>query len=289
MPNSWVGHKPENLSLGAILTTLSFLCISLMNVLAKEAGQYTSTGVMVFFQNLICLLFVAPVAFRGGWASLRTEKIGIHLLRAATGTAAWYALFFAIMLMPLTNAVLLAYSAPLWMPLIAWAVFRQQASVATWLGAALGFIGVLLVLQPEQNQFNMGALIALAAALFLAVALMSVRALAATEPVSRFLFYYFFLSTVMVSPIAWLQWKPVVAIAWVYFIAIGLALLLAQVFILLAYRYASAVKLGPFIYSVIVFTALIDWAVWHRVPTLFEFLGIALVIGGGLVAVRGKS
>jgi LPXTG-motif cell wall-anchored protein len=62
-----------------------------------------------------------------------------------------------------------------------------------------------------------------------------------------------------------------------------------QVLIVLAYRYASAVKVGPFIYTVIVFTALIDWALWDRAPTLFVLLGMALVIGGGIIAIRKKS
>jgi hypothetical protein len=69
----------------------------------------------------------------------------------------------------------------------------------------------------------------------------------------------------------------------------GTSALLAQVLIVLAYRYASSVKLGPFIYSTIVFTALIDWVVWHHPPTLFVVVGMVLVIGGGLVAIRGRS
>ena len=92
------------------------------------SGQYTSTGVLLLFQNLLCLLFILPVALRGGWSSMRTGKIGLHVLRAATGTACWYALFFAITLIPLSNATLLTYSAPLWMPLVAWAVSRQRVS-----------------------------------------------------------------------------------------------------------------------------------------------------------------
>lgn len=72
-------------------------------------------------------------------------------------------------------------------------------------------------------------------------------------------------------------------------LGIGFAQLFAQVLIVLAYRYASWVKLGPFIYTTIVFTALIDWVVWHHPPTLFVVVGMALVIGGGLVAIRGKS
>jgi drug/metabolite transporter (DMT)-like permease len=252
------------------------------------SGQYTSTGVLLLFQNLICFLFIIPVALRGGWRSLRTDKIGLHLLRAATGTACWYALFFAITQIPLANATLLTYSAPLWMPLVAWIVTRQRVSTATWLGAGIGFAGVILVLQPQGRSFNVGELAALSGALFLAVAMMSVRWLGATEPITRILFYYFLLATVMAVPIAAFDWQPFPARAWVWLICLGFAQLLSQILIVLAYRYASAEKVGPFIYSVIVFTALIDWIVWDHAPTLIACLGMALVIGGGLVAIHAK-
>jgi drug/metabolite transporter (DMT)-like permease len=283
------GHKPEHMLFGAALTTASFFCVAVMSAMGKVAGQLTSTGVVVLFQNLIAFLFIAPIALRGGWEPLRTEKLGLHILRAASGTACWYALFIAITMMPLTNAVLLSFSAPLWMPVIAWLISREKSSGATWFGAALGFVGVVLVLQPHHHRFNVGTLLALAAALLLAVALMSVRWLGATEPMPRILFYYFLLSTVMAIPIAAIQWHSVPARAWIYLLGIGFAQLFAQVFIVVAYRYASSVKLGPFIYTTIVFTALIDWVVWNHPPTLYVVAGMVLVIGGGLVAIRGRS
>jgi drug/metabolite transporter (DMT)-like permease len=213
----------------------------------------------------------------------------MHLLRAAMGTACWYAIFLAITLIPLTNAVLLAYSAPLWMPLVAWVVTRQSIARATWLGAGLGFVGVALVLRPEGHGVNLGDVAALAGALFLAVAMMSVRWLGATEPVNRILFYFFLLSSLMMLPIAIIDWQPVPLAAWPWLAAIALAQLASQVLIAVAYRFASAEKVGPFIYSVIVFTALIDWIVWRHAPGPLVFLGMALVIGGGLVAVRAKA
>ncbi len=102
--------------LGAIAATLSFLCLAGMSALAKEAARYSAVEVAEPFQNLICFACVAPIALRGGWLSLRRQRIGMHLFRAATGTGAWYCLILAITLMPLTNAVLLTYSAPLAMP-----------------------------------------------------------------------------------------------------------------------------------------------------------------------------
>ncbi|CAN5508850.1 DMT family transporter [soil metagenome] len=282
------GHRPENLAVGALLTAAAFFCVALVNALVKVAGQYTSTGVILLCQNVICLIFIAPIALRGGFASLRTDRIGLHILRAAAGTACWYSLFVAITMIPLTSAILLTYSAPLWMPVIAFVLLRQRASRATWLGAGIGFAGVVLVLRPTGHDFNVGELFALAGALFLAVALMSVRWLGATEPTTRILFYYFLISTLLVAPLAALDWQPFPPQAWTWLIGSGFAQLFSQVLLVLAYRYASAVKVGPIVYTVIVFTALIDWVVWDHPPTLFVFLGMALVIGGGLAAIRAK-
>ena len=282
------GHRPENLVLGAALTTASFFCVALVGALAKAAGQYTSTGVLLLIQNLVCLLSIAPIALRGGWRSVHTHRIGLHILRAVTGTGAWYALFVAIRHIPLANATLLTYTAPLWMPLIAGLVSRQRVALATWAGAGLGFVGVLLVLQPQHASFGVGEVIALAGAFGLAVAMMSVRWLAATEPVTRVLFYYFAFSTLLSVPVAVFDWQPVAGQTWLWLLALGLALLFSQALIVVAYRYAPAEKVGPFIYSVIVFTAVIDWLVWEHLPTVFTYLGMILVIAGGLVAIRAK-
>jgi drug/metabolite transporter (DMT)-like permease len=289
MSNADGVHLPENLVLGAVLSSLSFFGTAVMSAMVKATEALTSAAVILLFQNLICLLLILPFALRGGWPSLKTEKAGLHILRAVSGTAAWYALFVAITMMPLTNATLLTFSAPLWMPAIAWVFFREKASTATWVGAAVGFIGVVMVLQPHHQQFNIGALIALAGALCLAVACISVRRLGATEPTSRILFYYFGISTVLCTPFAIAEWRPFGLRGSLYLVVIAVILLISQALIVLAYRYASAVKVGPFVYTVIVFTALIDWFLWNRAPTLAVVLGIALVIGGGIIAIRKKS
>lgn len=287
--NSSVGYRTENLTLGALLTTAAFFCVALVGTLAKVSGQYTSTGVLLLVQNAICLLFIAPVAVKDGWRTLRTGRAGLHLLRAGAGTACWYALFFAIERIPLANATLLTYSAPLWMPLIAWAVTRQRVAAATWMGAGLGFVGVMLVLQPQGHGFSTGEISALAGALLLAVAMMTVRWLGATEPVIRILFYYFALSTLLSIPIAIVDWAPIPLVAWPWLVGLGLAQLFSQILIVVAYRYAPAEKVGPFIYTVIVFTAVIDWIVWDHAPTVSTYLGMALVIGGGVIAMRART
>lgn len=253
-----------------------------MSAFAKAASGYAPTIVIVFFQNLICLVIVAPVTLRHGFGPLRTHHILLHLLRAATGTAAWFGLFLAITLIPLSNAVLLTYSAPLWMPLIGWIVTRHTISMRLWTGVIVGFLGVFLVLNPSSGEFGAGALLAIGAAIMLALALMSVRWLEETEPVPRILFYYFLFSTVMVLPFSVASWGPIEGPGWLYLAAIGICLLGSQILIVLAYQQATAVKLGPLIYSVILFTALINWLIWAQPLTVPELAGMALIIVGGV-------
>jgi drug/metabolite transporter (DMT)-like permease len=278
--------RTEHVGMGAALTTASFLCVALMSALAKVAVEYTSTGVVVLVQNAVALLLIMPVVVRGGWAGIRTDRFGLHVLRAAAGTATWYALFVAVTMVSLTTANLLVFSAPLWMPVLAWVAFRQRTSRWVWIGAGLGFAGVVLVLQPAGQELNVGELIALGGALLLGIGLMSVRALGSTEPPVRVLFYYFALSSILVLPIAVLDWRlPTTGQGWLVLVGISVALVLSQVFVVMGYRYASAVRLAPIVYSVIVFSALIDWVVWGHPPGLAVVAGMALVIGGGLLAI----
>src|SRR3990167_11482036 len=129
------------------------------------------------------------------------------------------------------------------------------------------------------------ALVAVVGAILTALALFSVRWLRAAEPVLRILFYYFCLSTLIFLPLAIQDWKlPTTPLGWGALVGIGVCMTLAQLFITIAYRHASAIKLSPYIYTVIVFTALMDWGIWGKMPDVLECAGIALVIVGGVIA-----
>jgi drug/metabolite transporter (DMT)-like permease len=277
-------RERESMGAGAAFSLLAFGSLAAMNALVKLASASTSTAVLVFFQNLICFAVVLPFVLRDGTRALATRRIGMHVFRAVTGSGAWYGLFVAIKLMPLASAVLLTYSAPLWMPLIAWLGFREAVTPRVWIGALLGFVGILLVLHPGSHVLGWGAVFAIGAAILLALALLAVRWLGATEPTARILFYYFMLSSALMLPLVLTGWRTPSPRDWAYLAGIGGMLLLSQLFIVIAYRYASAVRLSPFIYSVIVFTALLDWAVWGQTPSASEALGMAVVVAAGVFA-----
>lgn len=274
---------------GLFFYIVSFLFFSFMGALSKPISECVPTTVILFSQNFIGFIFVAFTLPFCGSISLHTQRLKMHLFRAVIGALGMFFLFYSIRLISLTNAVLLVYSAPIFMPIISFVLFKQKASIKTWLSIFIGFFGIILVLQPSTKIFHMGSVTALCGGICLAFVLFAIKWLRSTEPILRILFYYFFFSTVVFLPFALLQWQPMTLQAAMYLLGIGASLILSQLFIIIAYRYTSATALSPFVYSVVVFTSIIDWLFWNETPTPLTLCGMLFVVIGGIMTTIWSS
>jgi drug/metabolite transporter (DMT)-like permease len=208
-------------------------------------------------------------------------------VRAVAGLLSQALMFVAVKRMPLMDAVLLSNSAPLFIPLITWAWLKEKISGVVWASLLVGFVGVVLILKPNAALVsNPAALIATSAAVFSAFALVTVNRLSTTESTERILFYYFLISSVAAAPFAVTEWRPLTEREWMYLIGIGAFMAAAQLLIVLAYRQASAGRIAPFNYSVVVFSGLIGWLVWKNVPDMLSLLGVILVTLGGMLSTK---
>ena len=276
----------ENASLGGLLIVLAFLCVAIMSAFGKAAVR-VSTGTIVFFQNFISLLLFLPWALRHGTAGVKTSRIGLHVLRAVSGLLSQALMFIAVKKMPLMNAVLLTNSAPLFIPLITWVWLKEKISGVVWASLLVGFLGVMLILKPSAALLsNPAALAATTAALFSAFALVTVNRLSTTETTQRILFYYFLFSSLAAAPFAFASWKILSTREWMYLIGIGVSMAISQLLIILAYRHASAGRIAPFNYSVVVFSGLIGWLVWRNAPDILSLFGVLFVSVGGILSTK---
>lgn len=274
----------------ACLMVLSSVAIAIMSALGKAAAPLINTAIVVFFQNLISFLIILPWALRKQAGGVKTLQTRWHIVRAITGAGAWYAMFLAMRFTSMSNAVLLIYSAALWIPLLSWLVLKQSISGKVWCGVAIGFIGIVLILHPGNgNAFNPGDLIALAAGFGFAIALLTVGQLNQTEPPFRILFYYFLFSSLLFLPLAISHWQSFSLKGWIYLVGIGVSLAVSQLLVILAYQLASATRLSPFMYSTLLFTAILDWLIWQQVPTIWMIAGMLLVVLGGLATAIEKG
>jgi drug/metabolite transporter (DMT)-like permease len=197
--------------------------------------------------------------------------------------------FYALTVLPVATAITLNYTSPVFLALlIAW-LARERLSARLSVTLLLGFAGVVLLLRPTlQGDQLYAGLIGLASGALSAVAYWNVRALVqADEPESRVVFYFGLISCsgalVWMAPQHWtplsLQNVGVVA-------AMGVAGAFGQLAMTRAYGKGSTLVAAALSYSSIVFSSLLGIVVWSDVLPLVAWLGIALIITAGILAVQ---
>jgi drug/metabolite transporter (DMT)-like permease len=101
---------------------------------------------------------------------------------------------------------------------------------------------------------------------------------------ARIFLYLYFCAAIFNLPIAIYSWAPPTSTQWVFLALISLSSFLGQSLITLSLRYGPPKALAPLCYTSVVFTLIFDWLFWHHMPTWTAWMGILLVITGGIVA-----
>jgi drug/metabolite transporter (DMT)-like permease len=276
----------QSLARGALFMVGSALLFALMGVGVKMAAERLPNTIVVFFRSAVGLLVLLPWVARLGVAGLSTVHFKEHVIRGLAGLGAMYCFFYAIAHMRLADAVLLNYSLPMFMPIVENVWLHEPFPPRLWWPISLGFLGVLFILKPGLGVFEPVALVGLMAALFAAVAQVGIRRLTRTEPITRIVFYFGVISTVLSALPLPVLWRTPRGSLWLVLLATGLFATLAQLFLTRAYAHAPAARVGPFIYSAVVFAGLLDWMVWGRLPDRLSLCGTALVVAAGILALR---
>ena len=253
----------------------------------------SSIGLMV----MICCL----LPFHGGFAALRTKRLGTHLLRAGCVVASNLFYFLGLAAMPLADAVAVFFVAPLLITALSVPILGERVGPRRWFAVGMGLAGVIVMLRPGQHSFHWVALFPLASAFCYACMHMLTRRMGITEKAVTMAFYVQ-LSFIVVCIIMGLvvgdghlaaQDSPSMAFlfrGWTWpdladlpiFIASGTASALGGFFIAQAYRLCEAGLVAPFEYVSMPMAIFWGAAVFGTWPDRTAWVGIALICGGGL-------
>ena len=277
----------SSLTRGAIAMILSSLAFAVMGVCIQICAQTLPNGMVVFFRNISGLVFLSPIVIRaGGLSVLRTTHLKQHLVRGIAGLSSMYCFFYAIGHLPLADAVLLNYTLPLFIPLVEslWLGEPFPLRLAAPLG--LGFLGVMIVLPPGRGLITAAAGLGLLGGLLSAVAQTGVRELTKTEPTVRIVIYFALMGTSISAlglPFVWVSPAPAL---WLVIVLLGFSATTGQLLMTKAYSFAPASQIGGFVYTGVIFAALMDWLRLGHTPTLRFFAGATLVIASGALMFR---
>ncbi|HDZ55441.1 MAG TPA: DMT family transporter [Pseudomonas xinjiangensis] len=279
---------------GAILLAISALLFAIMGVLIREVSVGVNNETVVFFRNVVGIFFFLPMILFRGFGPFRTQRLGNHFLRTFYGLGAMYCFFYAIAHLPLADAMVFTYAAPVFTPLLAWWWLRESLTPRMMFMVLLGFAGVLLVAKPSGAIFDPQSLAGIAASLLAACAFVSIRAMSNSEPASRIVFYFSTFSALLSAiPLLW-AWQPLTTEQLTLLVLIGMVATTSQLVMSRAYALAPPGKIGPLSYLAIIFSGFFAWILWDEVPVLSSWLGAGLIFMSTLISIsmpgkRAKS
>ncbi|WBE24397.1 DMT family transporter [Denitrificimonas caeni] len=274
---------------GAALLALSALLFSGMGVLVREASATVNNENIVFFRNIVGVFFFLPLLLSKGLRPFKTKRLKSHLLRTTYGLAAMYCFFYAIAHLPLADAMVFTYSAPVFTPIIAYFWLKEPLTKRMLAFSVLGLLGVILVAKPSDAIFGSLSLVGLAASLLAASAFVSIREMSNTEPAYRMVFYFaLFSSLISAIPLLW-AWQPLNQQQLILLCAAGLLAALAQIIMSRAYSLAPPGLIGPVAYLAIVFAGVFSFFLWDEVPDVASILGAVLIFTASTLAVLWRK
>jgi drug/metabolite transporter (DMT)-like permease len=284
-------HKP---AIGVPIVIVAAFFNAAMATMVKLILKETDlpNQMLVFFRFGISFFLLLPILFvLPKYRPIReTLKIKIwppYVIRMIAGMLSLYAYFFALQRISLSMAVLLVYTSPLFIPVVAWVWKGSPIKPKLWWGLGIGFLGVSLIVGPKFENFQLGYFIGLIAGVLAAVSYVAARLQSYTEKPIAINFYFFLgasliaLSITAKSLIAAIPF--ISAKVWFMLFLMGLFGALFQGLVILALKWTQARFLGAFLYFAVGYAILVDWLLFHKVPGTLSILGLSFIVAGGIV------
>jgi len=270
--------------IGVLYMVGSVICFSVMDICVKWLDYYPVGQVLFlrFFIGFIPIFFIIP---RDKLLSFyKTSRPGLHTFRAVTGAAAIIALFIGLRELPLADVVSLTFGGPIFVTVAAIFFLSEKVGIKRWSAVFLGFIGMLLIVQPAFIDLNFYYITPIIFCIFFACVAISVRSLSKTEPNYRIAFYFTVLCSVLgLTTIFNGDWVLPTKIDLTIFIIMGLCGSVANLLLTQSYRLAEASLVTPIKYLSLVFAIVFGFLIWSEIPKILTIFGALLVITSSLI------
>lgn len=262
---------------------VGFSTMAALIKLASDRGIHLVE--IIFWRQAVTLpLIVGWVLLNGGLVRLATRRPGTHGLRAAYGMAGMVLNFGAVILLPLAEATVLNFTAPIWAVILSTLLLKEQVGTWRWSAVLLGFFGILVIAQPAGGQLPLfGSLVGLGAAFMIALISIQIRDLGRTEEPVTIVFWFSAISTLATLPLMLFFAAAHPLEDWLLLLGIGLTGTWGQLLVTAALRYGAVASVIVMDYSALIWATLFGWALFDALPPATTWLGAPLIVAAGLV------
>lgn len=285
----------------AIVAAMALFSMTDMSIKFLSGGYALHQIIMIRSVIALSILCGIIMPMQGGLVLMRTRRLGMHLARGFCVVAANLFFFASLAAMPLAEAVAISFVSPLLITVFSVVFLGESVGPRRWAAVAVGMIGVIVMLRPGTDAFRYVALLPLAGAVAYAALNTLTRRMGGTEAAIT-LSFYIHLTFLTVSGLMGLfvgdgrlagtgnasadfllrSWIWPAGADWLILLAIGVTSAFGSVMVSHAYRTCAIALVAPFEYvgmPIAVFWGVVVFGEW---PDTVAWVGIFLIVGGGL-------
>ena len=258
--------------------------------LVKYASQSMASAQLIFLRGIMAtVLVLALVRASGAVRHSREILRGWVAVRAWVDAVATFIYLISLFHLPIVNATAIMMTSPLLIAAYAAAYMSERVGIGRWLAIGLGFFGVLLVIQPRAEGFNVFALVCFLGTILMSVRDLMTRRIPVGVPASVITLATAIAVTLLSGAVSLLEGWPPFGVFEFSLLALASVFLAGGYYcIVVGMRHGELSVIGMFRYSGLIWAILIGFLVWGDVPNALAWIGIVLLMGSGLYVVHSE-
>jgi drug/metabolite transporter (DMT)-like permease len=274
---------------GIVFMVVNALCAALMVGSIRHLSDGMHPFEVVFFRNFFGALALLPWFARYGVGLLKTQRFGLHLIRAGTSIVGMLLFFYAVSLAPLAQMTALGFLAPVFATLMAVFFLGENVRVRRMVAMACGFVGAFAIIRPGFETVNAGALMVVGSSASWALALIAIKVLSRTDSsVTITAHAAILMAALSLVPAVFVwQWPSPDQLFWLFFI--GILGTLGQLCLAQSFRLADVSTVLPFDFTRMIWVAAIGYLAFSEIPDIWTWIGSLIIFSSTVyIAYREK-
>lgn len=273
---------------------MASILFSLMALLIKLLGQHLHITQILFMRQLGMIVMVSPAIMRRFPGSLRSNSPGLQILRLAFAVIAMLSGFSAIIHLPLADATAISFAKSFFITIFAVIFLKEVVGIYRWSAVAIGFVGVMIMLQPGTADFSIYSIASLVGAAGAAAIMIILRILTQKDSTDTIMTWSALGIGIAMAIPGIYYWQPLATFEWGLLAVLVVVSYFAQRSNISAYKYGEASLLASLDYVRLLWAALLGYLVFGNFPGAPTWIGAAIVISAAIYVIyretrRGKE
>ena len=278
-PDALSSLIPSRVARGFFLAVVSGLFFTLLNVSVKELASEMPPLYVAWGRWIGGIVLIAPwMLWRSGLDGMRTHDLKLHCIRGLFHTPGYGLWYEAVVWLPLAAMAALGFTGPIFVTLGAVLFLRETVHWRRWLGVAVGFAGMLVIVRPGIVEMNPGIIMMSLAVPLIAGSNLIAKVVSGRDKPAVVVLWQSVVGAVCFTPLGLWYWQTPTLPQLGLFLAAGFFGTLGYFFITWAYRLLDISALQSITFLAIVWAALMDMAVWGKTADVWTFVGAAIIV-----------